>query len=161
MFAVPPHKVRYALPLTQSDLQRVLVWCTVLYSLIINDAHSCSAVFHAFLSGTARVLDRNIALGSQLLPLALSVLQFAPSPQRYASDTQPPNYSLHLLEGLSRPAWLQILLVILYKVLHPLTSLAQYLNFEGSTFPNERQRKSEMVHDPYNWSNFFQRLWFR
>ena len=82
-------------------------------------------MFHAFLSGTARVLDRNIALGSQLLPLALAVLQFAPSPQRYASDTQPPNYSLHLLEGLCRPAWLQILLVILYKVRRVLSAYTQ------------------------------------
>ncbi|KAK3093633.1 hypothetical protein FSP39_018303 [Pinctada imbricata] len=84
-FSVPPHKLRL------------------------------SAVFNAFLSGVPFVLDRNFELGNQILPITLLLLQYGPSPQRYATDYQPPNYTLWYLEPHTRISWLTTLLVILYK----------------------------------------------
>ncbi|XP_059155568.1 protein unc-79 homolog isoform X3 [Physella acuta] len=75
----------------------------------------CSAVFNAFLSGVMYVLDRNFKLGYVILPITLLVLQYCPSPQRYASDYQPPTYTLWYLEPHTRVSWLKSLLVILYK----------------------------------------------
>ncbi|BFZ12415.1 hypothetical protein BsWGS_15454 [Bradybaena similaris] len=74
-----------------------------------------SAVFNAFLSGVMFVLDRNYKLGYVILPITLLVLQYCPSPQRYASDYQPPTYTLWYLEPHTRISWLKSLLVILYK----------------------------------------------
>ncbi|XP_041355146.1 protein unc-79 homolog isoform X3 [Gigantopelta aegis] len=74
-----------------------------------------SAVFNSFLSGISFVLDRNFQLGNVVLPITLLLLQYSPSPQRYASDYQPPNYTLWYLEPHTRLSWLQTLLVILYK----------------------------------------------
>ncbi|XP_046579791.1 LOW QUALITY PROTEIN: protein unc-79 homolog [Haliotis rubra] len=74
-----------------------------------------SAVFNAFLSGVPFVLDRNFKLGNTILPITLLLLQYCPSPQRYASDYQPPNYTLWYLEPHTRLSWLRALLVILYK----------------------------------------------
>ncbi|GFR86925.1 Unc-79-like protein, partial [Elysia marginata] len=74
-----------------------------------------SAVFNAFLSGVMYVLDRNFKLGYVILPITLLVLQYCPSPQRYASDYQPPTYTLWYLEPHTRVSWLKSLLVILYK----------------------------------------------
>ncbi|XP_060067575.1 protein unc-79 homolog isoform X2 [Ylistrum balloti] len=74
-----------------------------------------SAVFNAFLSGVPAVLDRNFTLGNTILPITLLLLQYSPSPQRYASDYQPPNYTLWFLEPHTRISWLSTLLVILYK----------------------------------------------
>ena len=65
-----------------------------------------------------QVLDKNFSLGNIILPVSMSLLQYCPSPQRYASDYQPPNYSLWLLEPTNRLSWLQALCVILYKVSH-------------------------------------------
>ncbi|XP_071164350.1 protein unc-79 homolog isoform X1 [Mytilus edulis] len=84
-FTVPPHKLR------------------------------TSAVFNSFLSGVPFVLDRNFKLGNQILPITLLLLQHGPSPQRYASDYQPPNYTLWYLEPHTQISWLTTLLVILYK----------------------------------------------
>ena len=63
-----------------------------------------------------QVLDRNFDLGNKILPITLLLLQYGPSPQRYASDYQPPNYTLWYLEPHTRLSWLHTLLVILYKV---------------------------------------------
>ena len=63
-----------------------------------------------------QVLDRNFKLGNTILPITLLLLQYCPSPQRYASDYQPPNYTLWYLEPHTRLSWLRSLLVILYKV---------------------------------------------
>ena len=63
-----------------------------------------------------QVLDRNFALGNMILPVSMALLQYCASPQRYASDSQPPNYSIWLLEPHVRRSWLTALLVILYKV---------------------------------------------
>nr|KAG5704260.1 hypothetical protein BaRGS_012548 [Batillaria attramentaria] len=65
--------------------------------------------------GKAQVLDRNFKLGNTILPITLLLLQYCPSPQRYASDYQPPNYTLWYLEPHTRLSWLRALLVILYK----------------------------------------------
>ncbi|ESN91240.1 hypothetical protein HELRODRAFT_182096 [Helobdella robusta] len=62
-----------------------------------------------------KVMDRNFEIGNMMLPLALDILQYIPSPQRYASDYQPPNYTLWFLEPHTRLSWLQIFLVVLYK----------------------------------------------
>ncbi|XP_013379281.1 protein unc-79 homolog [Lingula anatina] len=75
----------------------------------------CSATVNAFLAGLPHVLDRNFELGNTILPVAVILLQYVPSPQRYASDYQPPNYTLWYLEPHTRQAWLTALLVILYK----------------------------------------------
>uniref|UniRef100_A0A1I8HU44 RING-type domain-containing protein n=1 Tax=Macrostomum lignano TaxID=282301 RepID=A0A1I8HU44_9PLAT len=72
-------------------------------------------VFHAFIGGISPVLDCNFEVGNNVLHVALAVLQYAPSPQRYASDNQPPDYSLCLLEPYTRNHWLNALLIILYK----------------------------------------------
>ncbi|XP_074643701.1 protein unc-79 homolog [Tubulanus polymorphus] len=75
----------------------------------------CSTVFNAFLSGLPSVLDRNFTVGNNILPFCLALLQYAASPQRYATDYQPPNYTLWLLEPHTRLTWLSTLLVSLYK----------------------------------------------
>ncbi|KAK6182809.1 hypothetical protein SNE40_010404 [Patella caerulea] len=74
-----------------------------------------SAVFNAYLSGVPFVLDNNFKLGNTILPITLLLLQYSPSPQRYASDYQPPTYTLWYLEQYTRMSWLRALLVILYK----------------------------------------------
>ncbi|CAD5115352.1 DgyrCDS4332 [Dimorphilus gyrociliatus] len=74
-----------------------------------------SAVFNAFLAGLPHVLDRNFALGNIIFPIAYLLLKYCASPQRYASDYQPPNYTLWLLDPHCRLTWLQTFLVILYK----------------------------------------------
>jgi len=63
-----------------------------------------------------QVLDENYELGNIILPMSMILLQYCPSPQRYASDYQPPNYTVWLLEPMIRHCWLTALLVILYKV---------------------------------------------
>lgn len=75
-----------------------------------------SAICNAFVAALPQVLDNNLLVGNQLLPLASMVLQYLPSPQRYASDYQPPNYSLWYLEPHTRHCWLWSLLLVLYKV---------------------------------------------
>ena len=66
--------------------------------------------------GNVQILDKNFALGNIILPVSMALLQYCPSPQRYASDYQPPNYTLWYLEPHCRMSWLQALLIILYKV---------------------------------------------
>ena len=63
-----------------------------------------------------QVLDKNFELGNIILPVSMALLQYCASPQRYASDYQPPNYTLWYLEPHTRQSWLSALLVILYKV---------------------------------------------
>ncbi|KAA3678582.1 uncharacterized protein DEA37_0007622 [Paragonimus westermani] len=74
-----------------------------------------STVFHSFLAHVGSVLDRNFSMGTYILHQTLVVLQFCASPQRYATDSQPPTFTLRLLEPHVRWYWLQTLLVILYK----------------------------------------------
>ncbi|KAK3579717.1 hypothetical protein CHS0354_000200 [Potamilus streckersoni] len=89
-----------------------------------------SAVFNSFLSGIPFVLDRNFKLGNTILPITLLLLQYGPSPQRYASDYQPPNYTLWYLEPHTRVSWLNALLVVLYKYqidTSPVSAIVQIL----------------------------------
>ncbi|CAH8491851.1 unnamed protein product [Heterobilharzia americana] len=92
-----------------------------------------STVFHAFLAHVAGVLDRNFSMGCCILHQTLVVLQFCASPQRYATDTQPPTFTLRLLEPQVRLHWLQTLLVILYSLLGVSGGVANLLSSSSST----------------------------
>lgn len=64
-----------------------------------------------------QVLDYNIGLGKQLLPLVVQVLKYCTCPQLRHYFQQPPRCSLWALKPHIRQMWLKALLVILYKVL--------------------------------------------
>lgn len=64
-----------------------------------------------------QVLDYNISLGKQLLPLVVQVLKYCTCPQLRHYFQQPPRCSLWALRPHIRQMWLKALLVILYKVL--------------------------------------------
>uniref|UniRef100_A0A3Q4GRJ4 Unc-79 homolog, NALCN channel complex subunit n=1 Tax=Neolamprologus brichardi TaxID=32507 RepID=A0A3Q4GRJ4_NEOBR len=77
-----------------------------------------STCFNAFIAGIAQVLDYNIGLGKQLLPLVVQVLKYCTCPQLRHYFQQPPRCSLWALKPHIRQMWLKALLVILYKVLN-------------------------------------------
>ncbi len=54
--------------------------------------------------------------GEQLVSIGMQLLQYIPSPQRFASDHQPITYTLHVLPTHDRHVWLWSLLLVLYKV---------------------------------------------
>lgn len=64
-----------------------------------------------------QVMDYNIGLGKQLLPLVVQVLKYCTCPQLRHYFQQPPRCSLWALRPHIRQMWLKALLVILYKVL--------------------------------------------
>lgn len=64
-----------------------------------------------------QVMDYNISLGKQLLPLVVQVLKYCTCPQLRHYFQQPPRCSLWALKPHIRQMWLKALLVILYKVL--------------------------------------------
>lgn len=64
-----------------------------------------------------QVMDCNIGLGKQLLPLVVQVLKYCTCPQLRHYFQQPPRCSLWALKPHIRQMWLKALLVILYKVL--------------------------------------------
>ncbi|KAJ0009073.1 hypothetical protein NQD34_016488 [Periophthalmus magnuspinnatus] len=74
-----------------------------------------STCFNAFIAGIAQVLDYNISLGKQLLPLVVQVLKYCTCPQLRHYFQQPPRCSLWALKPHIRQMWLKALLVILYK----------------------------------------------
>uniref|UniRef100_A0A914UX21 Protein unc-79 homolog n=1 Tax=Plectus sambesii TaxID=2011161 RepID=A0A914UX21_9BILA len=74
-----------------------------------------SAICNAFLAGLPQVLDANLVLGNQILPIASQLLVYLPSPQRLASDNQAPTYSLWTMDAHARHSWLWSVLLILYK----------------------------------------------
>uniref|UniRef100_A0A1A7YAR5 Unc-79 homolog n=1 Tax=Iconisemion striatum TaxID=60296 RepID=A0A1A7YAR5_9TELE len=74
-----------------------------------------STCFNAFIAGIAQVLDYNIGLGKQLLPLVVQVLKYCACPQLRHYFQQPPRCSLWALRPHIRQMWLKALLVILYK----------------------------------------------
>ncbi|CAL8300323.1 unnamed protein product, partial [Boreogadus saida] len=80
--------------------------------------------FNAFIAGIAQVMDYNIGLGKQLLPLVVQVLKYCTCPQLRHYFQQPPRCSLWALRPHIRQMWLKTLLVILYK--YP------YRDMEGS-----------------------------
>lgn len=69
-----------------------------------------------------QVMDYNIGLGKQLLPLVVQVLKYCTCPQLRHYFQQPPRCSLWALKPHIRQMWLKALLVILYKVpFHPIS----------------------------------------
>uniref|UniRef100_A0A8C2ZCC9 Unc-79 homolog, NALCN channel complex subunit n=1 Tax=Cyclopterus lumpus TaxID=8103 RepID=A0A8C2ZCC9_CYCLU len=74
-----------------------------------------STCFNAFIAGIAQVMDYNIGLGKQLLPLVVQVLKYCTCPQLRHYFQQPPRCSLWALKPHIRQMWLKALLVILYK----------------------------------------------
>ncbi|XP_028292965.1 protein unc-79 homolog isoform X5 [Gouania willdenowi] len=74
-----------------------------------------STCFNAFIAGIAQVMDDNIGLGKQLLPLVVQVLKYCTCPQLRHYFQQPPRCSLWALKPHIRQMWLKALLVILYK----------------------------------------------
>ncbi|XP_062325282.1 protein unc-79 homolog isoform X3 [Osmerus eperlanus] len=74
-----------------------------------------STCFNAFIAGIAQVMDYNIGLGKQLLPLVVQVLKYCTCPQLRHYFQQPPRCSLWALKPHIRQMWLKTLLVILYK----------------------------------------------
>ncbi|XP_028827164.1 protein unc-79 homolog isoform X3 [Denticeps clupeoides] len=74
-----------------------------------------STCFNAFIAGIAQVMDYNISLGKQLLPLVVQVLKYCTCPQLRHCFQQPPRCSLWALKPHIRQMWLKALLVILYK----------------------------------------------
>uniref|UniRef100_A0A3Q4BGE5 Uncharacterized protein n=1 Tax=Mola mola TaxID=94237 RepID=A0A3Q4BGE5_MOLML len=74
-----------------------------------------STCFNAFIAGIAQVMDYNIGLGKQLLPLVVQVLKYCTCPQLRHYFQQPPRCSLWALRPHIRQMWLKTLLVILYK----------------------------------------------
>ncbi|XP_062296390.1 protein unc-79 homolog isoform X3 [Scomber scombrus] len=74
-----------------------------------------STCFNAFIAGIAQVMDYNIGLGTQLLPLVVQVLKYCTCPQLRHYFQQPPRCSLWALKPHIRQMWLKALLVILYK----------------------------------------------
>uniref|UniRef100_G3NZK1 Unc-79 homolog, NALCN channel complex subunit n=1 Tax=Gasterosteus aculeatus aculeatus TaxID=481459 RepID=G3NZK1_GASAC len=74
-----------------------------------------STCFNAFIAGIAQVMDYNIGLGKQLLPLVVQVLKYCTCPQLRHYFQQPPRCSLWALKPNIRQMWLKALLVILYK----------------------------------------------
>ncbi|CAB1335244.1 unnamed protein product [Coregonus sp. 'balchen'] len=74
-----------------------------------------STCFNAFIAGIAQVMDYNIGLGKQLLPLVVQVLKYCTCPQLRHYFQQPPRCSLWALQPHIRQMWLKALLVILYK----------------------------------------------
>ncbi|XP_053191312.1 protein unc-79 homolog isoform X2 [Scomber japonicus] len=74
-----------------------------------------STCFNAFIAGISQVMDYNICLGKQLLPLVVQVLKYCTCPQLRHYFQQPPRCSLWALKPHIRQMWLKALLVILYK----------------------------------------------
>ncbi|XP_018583101.2 protein unc-79 homolog isoform X4 [Scleropages formosus] len=74
-----------------------------------------STCFNAFIAGIAQVMDYNIGLGKQLLPLVVQVLKYCACPQLRHYFQQPPRCSLWALQPHLRQMWLKALLVVLYK----------------------------------------------
>uniref|UniRef100_A0A8C1WI19 Unc-79 homolog, NALCN channel complex subunit n=1 Tax=Cyprinus carpio TaxID=7962 RepID=A0A8C1WI19_CYPCA len=74
-----------------------------------------STCFNAFIAGISRVMDYNIGLGKQLLPLVVQVLKYCTCPQLRPNFQEPPRCSLWALKPHTRQMWLKALLVILYK----------------------------------------------
>ncbi|XP_026867419.2 protein unc-79 homolog isoform X3 [Electrophorus electricus] len=74
-----------------------------------------STCFNAFIAGIAQVMDYNISLGKQLLPLVVQVLKYSTCPQLRPNFQEAPRCSLWALRPHIRQMWLKALLVILYK----------------------------------------------
>uniref|UniRef100_A0A7E4W212 Protein unc-79 homolog n=1 Tax=Panagrellus redivivus TaxID=6233 RepID=A0A7E4W212_PANRE len=74
-----------------------------------------AAICNAFLSGLPEILDHNLMIGNQMLPIVAQLLVHLPSPQKFASDQSTADYSLSLMDLPARHSWLHTLIIILYK----------------------------------------------
>ncbi|KAM9355991.1 protein unc-79 homolog isoform 4-T4 [Pholidichthys leucotaenia] len=83
--------------------------------MILPQKMRTSTCFNGFIAGIAQVMDYNISLGKQLLPLVVQVLKYCTCPQLRHYFQQPPRCSLWALRPHIRQMWLKALLVILYK----------------------------------------------
>jgi hypothetical protein len=80
---------------------------------------------NAFLNGLPMVLDRNFALGNIIMPVVLRLLRYMPLPlvddkiplrmRQHQLDSVAPRYTLGLLNTQARYAWINSLIIILYK----------------------------------------------
>lgn len=84
-----------------------------------------SASVNAFLSGLPLVMDVNLELGKLMLPTVLDLLRYLPSQDsdlrsqmslQIPFETNPPQFTLGLLNTQMRFQWIQTLLIVLYKV---------------------------------------------
>lgn len=79
-----------------------------------------SAVFNAFVSNLPQMLDQNHLMGNHLLPVALQILLYSPSPANVSSASQENvpityTYTLWRMEPHVRRSWLMAVEVIMYK----------------------------------------------
>uniref|UniRef100_A0A8R1UE95 Uncoordinated protein 79 n=1 Tax=Pristionchus pacificus TaxID=54126 RepID=A0A8R1UE95_PRIPA len=86
-----------------------------------------SAVCNAFLSGIPEILDQNLTVGNQILPIILQLLVHLPSPQKLASDQQSATYSLSLLSQHQRHLWLNSMVLVLYKYRFDQATVSEYI----------------------------------
>ena len=80
---------------------------------------------NAFLAYMPMVMDRNVLFGNMVLPVVLRLLRYIAFPfvkdprslksVQYKLDSQLPNYSIGLLNSHARHAWINTILVVLYK----------------------------------------------
>ncbi|GAB6020639.1 hypothetical protein CHUAL_003310 [Chamberlinius hualienensis] len=74
-----------------------------------------SPVFNAYLSNLPRVLDRNFKMGTLLLPMCMTLLQYCPAPLRSLAEAAHLTYSLWSMDPMARHYWLQAVSIIVYK----------------------------------------------
>lgn len=92
------------------------------FNLAISHFCRSSAVFNAFIGTLPQTLDQNHLMGGHILPAALQVLLYSPSPANVCSaaseNNQCPSYTYTLwrLEPHVRRNWLMSVEVIMYKV---------------------------------------------
>lgn len=94
-----------------------------------------------------QVMDYNIGLGKQLLPLVVQVLKYCTCPQLRHYFQQPPRCSLWALRPHIRQMWLKALLVILYKVLF-VSLCVSGISWHGSLIPPPRKMFFHLLVNP-------------
>lgn len=75
-----------------------------------------SPAFNSFMANLPQVVDQNFKIGASVIPLSLTIMHFAPAPNKAAGIRPHPFYSLWYLEAYVRRYWLNALIVMLYKV---------------------------------------------
>lgn len=93
------------------------------------------------------MLDCNIGLGKQLLPLVVQVLKYCTCPQLRHYFQQPPRCSLWALKPHIRQMWLKALLVILYKVQYSFHSSVKY--YVVMKYLTTKIRTQAVTHVPF------------
>jgi len=75
-----------------------------------------SPAFNSFMANLPQVVDQNFKIGASVIPLSLTILHYAPAPNKASGIRPHPFYSLWCLETCIRRYWLNGLIVMLYKV---------------------------------------------